>query len=132
MWKASVDPGKYYINHPINANGTAFLKEGQYRNTYAIAKHQGVIDAVCQRLNVVTVRRYKPNNPTPRLDTGMFGINIHCNTDEAYNIGSASAGCQIFWDLEDFYMFMKICYKHKSEHGNVFTYTLFDKTYFGG
>jgi len=133
LFKGTTDPGKYYLNSPLNMYGTALLKPGQYVDTYKIDIYKGY-EAICQRIQPVTVYRV-PNRYSgssflssyPREDTGMFGIHIHKGRDEAEKINDASAGCQIFHDQEDFDIFMSLCKKHRDVYGNKFTYTLFTK-----
>lgn len=134
VFKCTTDPGTYWLNNPMNPQGTAILKAGQYVNAYKIDKHAGKYYALCQRLGAVTViRDYNRDavldfyNGTE--DTGMFGINIHRarKDGESYIIDRWSAGCQVFKNGRDFDFFMKLCEVHRKMHGNVFSYTLIDK-----
>src|SRR5690606_11409828 len=45
-YKATTDPGLTYIKDPINSEGTAILKEGQYREAYRLGKHRGSYEAL--------------------------------------------------------------------------------------
>lgn len=131
IWDATTDPSLKLLKAPSNAKGTAILVPGQYRSVYAIDLHNGKYMALCQRLGNVKV--YRDSNRDNKLDfnkakidTGMFGINIH--RASAYNvaetIGSYSAGCQVFKSYKDFDKFMDICEKSRAKFGNKFTYTL--------
>lgn len=132
IYPITTDPGKHWMNHPLNTNGTAILVPGQYRSSYIIRKHQNKYDAVCQ---AKPVRVYRDNdkddeydfNPTT-IQEGIFGINIHRSNPytESYYIDKWSAGCQVFKKVEDFNEFMDYCYKARSIWGNSFTYTLIE------
>lgn len=133
----TTDPSPHYLKRPINANGTAILKEGQYIGTHAIDIHQrgrpGAHKALCQRLGNVTV--YRDNNKNSKLDytspqSGMFGINIHRgprNGDWDSENTIYSAGCQVFADSRHFDDFMQKCEFGRSAFGNKFTYTLLNE-----
>lgn len=130
LWSITTDPGKYWLEHPINTKGTAILVPGQYRSSYQIGKHQGKYTALCQRK---TVNVYRDNDLDNELDfnpatieNGMFGINIHRSDPytESYLVNKWSAGCQVFKRVEDFNSFMRLVQMSKELYGNSFTYTL--------
>lgn len=62
----TTNPIDYYLKNPIKANGTAILKEGQYKGVYKIDKHKRKNDALCQRLGDVEV--YRDNNKDGKLN----------------------------------------------------------------
>ena len=79
-WSATTDPGKKGVQQFSNKKGVARLVPNQYRGVWAIDKHQGKYTALCQRNGNVTVYRDADKNlvfDESKLDTGMFGINIH-------------------------------------------------------
>ena len=128
-WDATTEPGKKGVTQYHNANGVARLVPGQYKGVYAISKHQGKYDALCQRLGNVTVWRDKNKNMTfdeVETDTGMFGINIHKAGTVSNFVENWSEGCQVFKRSKDFDEFMKIINKAKDFYGNHFTYTLLE------
>ena len=128
-WANTTEPGKKGVMQYHNANGVARLVPGQYRSVYAISKHQGKYEALCQRLGNVTVWRDKNKNMTfdeVETDTGMFGINIHKAGTVSSFVENWSEGCQVFKKSKDFLDFMKIINKAKDFHGNHFTYTLLE------
>ncbi len=82
--------------HAFNANcdpsayrkGIASLVPNVYENVYKFDRHngsKGSYPAICQRLGKVTVLR-----DGGKLDTGMFGINIHVGGFRT----TSSLGCQ--------------------------------------
>lgn len=134
VFKITTDPGTYWLKNPMNPQGTAILKAGQYVDAYSIDKHRGKYYALCQRKGKVTVIRDYDRDAV--LDfyngkeaTGMYGINIHRanRSGDTYSVDKNSAGCQVFKNANDFQFFMKLCEVHRSLYGNTFTYTLIDK-----
>lgn len=132
-FSATTDPGTYWLQNPLNSNGTAILKEGQYIASHAIGLHQGKYKALVQQRPVTVMRDYDRNavldfqNGKP--DTGLFGINIHHAAGEGTTktVDKYSAGCQVFASIADFNAFMTLCERHRSLYGNGFTYTLIDE-----
>ena len=127
----TTDAGTYWLQNPMDIRGTAILVPNQYRGVYAIRKHLGKYDALCQTNG--KVETYRDNDRDTILDMdektitkGMYGINIHRSNPytESAEIGKWSAGCQVFQKVNDFNEFMVICNKSKDLYGNRFTYTL--------
>jgi hypothetical protein len=133
IFPATTDPGTYWLQKPLSPQGTAILKEGQYKNAYQIGLHRGKYYALVQARPVTVLRDYDRNAvldfKNGREDTGLFGINIHHASESgtARTIDQYSAGCQVFANISDFNLFMKLCEVHKNLYGNSFTYTLIDK-----
>ena len=128
-WDATTEPGKKGVMQFHNAKGVARLVPGQYKGVYAISKHQGKYEALCQRLGNVTVWRDGNKDMTfdeVKTDTGMFGINIHKAGTVSNFVENWSEGCQVFKKTKDFNEFMDIINKAKAIHGNHFTYTLIE------
>jgi hypothetical protein len=130
---ATTDPGTYWLKNPLNPQGTAILKEGQYVNSHAIGLHRQKYSALVQRNPVTVIRDIKRDgklNMSGKEDTGLFGINIHRAMEEGTTktIDKYSAGCQVFANANDFAAFMGMCERHKQLYGNGFTYTLLHET----
>ena len=128
-WNATTDAGKKGVEKFGNPKGVARLVAGQYRGAWAIDKHRGKYDALCQRLGNVTVWRDANRDlkfDEIKTDTGIFGINIHkAGTDSTW-VENWSEGCQVFKRVKDFETFMFICKKAAKIHGNKFSYTLLE------
>lgn len=126
----TTDPGKYWVENIMNKSGVAILKEGQYRGSHTIRKHQGKYDALCQKGVVKVYRDKDMDNEYDLLEEnvneGIYGINIHRATASGTSkqVDKWSAGCQVIASSNDFKTFMDIMYKAKSTWGNSFTYTL--------
>jgi len=129
---ATTDPGTYWLENPLNPQGTAILKAGQYLNSHSIGLHRGKYEALVQVRPVTVLRDYDRNAVLDFLngkeDTGLFGINVHHAQAEGTTkyVDKFSAGCQVFANIEDFNLFMQLCYRHRELYGNSFTYTLID------
>ncbi len=79
-FRATCDPGLYWLENLINPDGTAIFVPGQYRNSHQIGTHRGY-EALIQ---VNPVKVFRDNNRDQRYDMdpnrikeGIFGINIH-------------------------------------------------------
>lgn len=129
----TTDPGTYWLNNPMQKEGTAILKQGQYINSHKIGLHQGKYKALTQQKPVTVIRDYDRNAlldfNNGKEDTGLFGINIHrANaTGTTKTIDKYSAGCQVFENADDFAKFLELAEKHNTMYGNNFTYTLVDE-----
>lgn len=128
----TTDPGTYWLLHPLQVDGTAILKEGQYVNAYSLGLHKGQYKALVQNKPVTVIRDYDRNAVLDfnngKEFTGMYGVNIHrANlSGTTKNIEKWSAGCQVFQNITDFSQFLSLAEKHRSKYGNQFTYTLID------
>lgn len=132
-YSATTDPGTYWLKNPMNVDGTAILKEGQYENAYRIGKHRGQYDALVQAKPVTVIRDYDRNAVLDfnngKETTGLYGINIHraSATSNLQNVDKWSAGCQVIQSPLGFKDFMQSAEKHRGLYGNNFTYTLVDE-----
>jgi hypothetical protein len=132
VFKATTDPGTYWLKQPMQPQGTAILDQGQYKGAYKLGLHKGQYLALVQAKPVNFIRDY---NRDAVLDfnngnkmSGMIGIDIHrANVQgETKYVDRNSAGCQVFENASDFALFLKLCEKHRQLYGNSFTYSLID------
>jgi len=132
VFAATTDPGTYWLYNPMQPQGTAILKAGQYVDAYMLGLHRGEYLALVERLPVTVIRDYNRNNRLDffngRKSTGSFGINIHRAMRQGITrfVDRFSAGCQVFANAADFYKFISMCETHRKLYGNKFTYTLVD------
>ncbi|WP_108866858.1 hypothetical protein [Aquimarina aquimarini] len=133
IFKATTDPGQYWLENPMHPKGTAFLKKGQYIDAYSIGLHRGIYPALVQTGPVDIIRNYTRKGLFKWFEsgveqTGRFGINIHRARKQGTTkvIDNFSAGCLVFANAEDFKRFMKISKEHQRRYGNRFTVTLVD------
>jgi len=132
VYKATTDPGLYYLNHPANVHGTAILKEGQYRGAYQLGLHRNRYMALKQVRPVTVIRDIDRDNSlslkSGKEQTGIFGINIHRASahSESPLVNRWSAGCQVIADPGNFDEFIEVCKKARHQWGASFTYTLLE------
>lgn len=128
-YNITTDPGLYWLQNPMNIDGTAIMCPGQYRGAYKIGKHRGYT-ALEQCGSIDFVRDF---NRDGKLDFyshfkeyGIIKANIHRATagGTSKQVDKWSAGCQVFASSHDFEEFMMLCEKAREVWGNTFTYTL--------
>jgi len=131
--RGTTSPSVFFLQNPMVSSGTAILKQGQYKDSYAVGLHAGKYLALVQ-VKPVTVIRDKDRNSYldffSDTQTGLFGINIHRASRGKNNeaiIGEDSAGCQVYMYEADFDAMMSMANKSRQMYGNKFTYTLIDK-----
>ena len=132
VYKATTDPGTFWLLNPMQPQGTAILAEGQYVNSHSLGLHKGQYEALVQTKPLTVMRDYeriaKLDFMNGKKDTGYFGVDIHrANAvgDTKY-VDKYSAGCQVFENAEAFHEFLSLCEHHSQLYGNHFTYTLID------
>ena len=131
-YSITTDPGKIWMEKPMNSKGCAILVPDQYRGVYKIDGHGKTrYTALCQRLGKVKVFRdankdHVHDRDAGTITEGNYGINIHRSRKygEADEVDQYSAGCQVFKNTDDFNDFMKLIQKSADRFGNAFTYTL--------
>lgn len=111
-FKATTDPGLYWLQNPMNVNGTAIVKEGQYIDCWAIGKHNGHLALI--QVRPITVHRGRLKNgkiDIQKDQTGLFGINSHqANAQvESKLVDKWSAGCMVIASPVDQKKYMDIC-----------------------
>jgi hypothetical protein len=128
---STTDPSTYWLKSPMNVDGTAILKAGQY--AYKLGTHKGY-EALNQRGMVTVIRDYDRNAVLDfnngKESKGFFGINIHraSSTGTTKNVDKWSAGCQVFADAKDWNDFMANVKRSVSNYGNeTLYYTLIDE-----
>ena len=128
--KATLDPGTYYLQNPLNENGTAIICPGQYPKAYELGKHRGEYPALVQ---VGPVDFWRDNNKDLNRDytnkqTGVIGLNIHkaSAVKTSLDIARWSAGCTVVADPIDWTLFMSLVEKSAATWGTSFTYTVLE------
>ena len=132
-FKATTDPGTYWLKTFMNSKGTAILRPGQYKNSHRIGVHRNKYQALVQQ-NPVTVTRDDNRNllldfNNSKQETGIFGINIHRAAVKGItkSVDKHSAGCQVLADVNDFNLLMQLAERHRKLYSNDFTYTLLEQ-----
>lgn len=110
----TTDPGLYYLKSPINPQGTAIVKPGQYPGMWSVGKHQKRYPALVQTGKTTVIRDFDRDNyldyDSGKEETGFFGINNHRAMEGGRSImvDKWSAGCFVFADYYHFEIFMRI------------------------
>ena len=133
VYEATTDPGLYYLEHPMNVNGTAIIVPGQYSGAYNIGLHGGKYEALRQKK---PMKYYRDNDRDNEFDldestltTEIAYTNIHhaSYTATSSQVGKWSAGCQVIANISNFNEFMDYCRLSKDLYGDSFTYTLLNE-----
>jgi len=140
LYAATTDPGLEHLVNPqfreAIKNGTAILKEGQYRAAYQLGWHGSGRWRHHALIQVRPVTCYRDANRDSILDTsgkestGLYGINIHAASllKVLDKIGAYSAGCQVIRHSAHMQDLAQLCRRQAIEGlGSSFTYTLFDE-----
>ncbi|TGL36792.1 hypothetical protein EHQ52_02635 [Leptospira koniambonensis] len=101
-YSCTIDPGRYWLNKPMNPAGTARVAEGIYK--YKLGMHRG--HKAFNQYAKVTVNRYAPHQNTKPwfkwkdessvvTQTGFFAIDIHAKSSSSKFVEMASAGCTV-------------------------------------
>ena len=133
-FNCTTDPGSHWVENILNEKGVAILKPNQYRGSHKLDFHQGRYLALRQKSDVTVYRDNNRDNNydlnESKIDTGVFGINIHRATGrsggKSIRVDKWSAGCQVIADNDDWHTFLGICQSAREIHGNSFSYTLIE------
>jgi len=95
-WEATTEPGKYWTEKPMNKNGAARIKFGQWK-CWSRGVHNKHHEALVQTRELEVFRdpqkRYQRYGSTFR---GLFGINQHHGYDlRVHDLARSSAGCLV-------------------------------------
>ena len=129
VFTGTTNPGTYWLKNPMNVNGCAVLKKGQYVDTWQIGLHKGQYTALTQAKKVTVFRDDDKDaiaEEQGKEDTGIFGINIHRANPSATStlIEKWSAGCQVLNNSKEFKELIQACIASGKKY---FTYTLIDE-----
>lgn len=126
----TTDPGKYYLNNPVNSCGCAVLKEGFYPNLWRYGYHKNKYPALVQNGKCEVYRDGNKNDVIDYVasisDSGLYGINLHrANQYTASSrVDKWSAGCQVIADPNEFNELMSKVEIAMSKGQRVFPYLL--------
>lgn len=145
FFKATTDPGLYYLLHPMNPKGTAILVPGYYKSVYSIGIHRRgtpfAHTALIQvkEMNYWRVQDYQQTSQLPinqkEIHTEIAKTNLHSKprhysfTDNNL-IGKTSGGCTVVEDNKQFHdVFIPLVNKAAKNFGNKFSFGLFYEPY---
>lgn len=143
LFAMTTDPGKYYLQNPMNKDGTIILVPGQYKECYGRGLHNGKYECFKQARNMYYVR---DNDRNITLDFslyrdpeklkkhgfwGMNGTNLHRASE--YKIVQwverYSAGCQVVQRPDMFKKLMELRDSTIPFGFTLWDYTLFEEYY---
>jgi len=141
QFPGTTDPGKYYLQNPMNTNGTIIMIPGQYIEVYGKGLHAGKYDAFRQYKQMAYVRDY---NKDTSLDFSLYrdeekrkkhmfwginGTNLHRASEWqiVQFVERYSAGCQVVQDPKNFQFLIDLRNKSINAGYNFFDYTLFEE-----
>lgn len=137
MQPATVDPGHYYDDHPMNPNGTAQIKYGAQFTAWQVGVHRGDHEALVQTGGTVTVIRdgnvSHERDVGDTTDTGHFGINQHGPGTHSQGtltkVGPHSAGCLVVPSMtaqREFMSVVKLDPRYVANKRFIFTTAILD------
>lgn len=113
-WQGTTEPGFYWTDNPMSADGAARIAFGQYK-AWTVGIHFGggsdPHEALVQDAPITVYRDANRDmmRKGDRLDTGMFDINQHWGFDLPSNdISFASAGCLVGRSRDGHIEFMEL------------------------
>jgi hypothetical protein len=124
VYPITCDPGRYYLDHPMNKDGCARLRSGQYLKSYKVGLHRNQYRALVQ-CKPVLVDRIRDGEVVGEA-RGVFGINIHKAGVNSEFVNRWSAGCQVFQKSDDFDEFLTIVQRSMAQYSQYVTYTLLE------
>src|SRR3990167_2543915 len=146
-YPATTDPGKHFLQNPLNKYGTLIMVPGYHERAYQKGLHGREGKNPYPALEQVAPMKYvRDNNKDMILDfslyrdpeklkdnliTGIFKSNIHRASQFKILqlVENISAGCQVIQKLSDFNKLMALVDKQILHgHGDVFSYTLLEET----
>jgi len=129
----TTDPSDLYLLKPINPQGTAIVKSGQYIDLWNFGFHKGRQDHPAL-IQVNPIKVYRDNNLDDKKDfnessveEGLFGINMHRASQWGITklVGLYGAGCQVHEDCNKYTdVFIPLVKVHVSSVQKLFSYTL--------
>lgn len=107
-WEATTEPGVYWTDNPMNADGAFHLDLGQQTAWSLGTYHDREALRQCRPIHGTrsAVHHYARDG---KPDYGDFGVHHHCGYDYPKNdIGRSSAGCQVGRTVAGHTEFMKL------------------------
>lgn len=137
----TTDPGKYYLQNPMDKKGCIIMVPGQYIETYGKGLHNGKYECFKQAKRMFYVRDYNkdteldfdlyrnPESLKIRGFWGMNGTNFHRASENTILnwIGRYSAGCQVVQRPETFKKLIELRDKSVLAGYSLWDYTLFEE-----
>lgn len=140
IFPGTTDPGRYWLQNPMNRKGTAIMVPGHYPALWKKGPHGSRrIDAFRQNASVKVWRDADRDTmldmgPDVRTETGVFWINMHPASYgplRRTRIGKWGAGCQVLANWNDFSYLRRLRdLQIRAGIGDTFSYSLFTRADF--
>lgn len=127
-WKATTDPGRYYLSHPLNEAGCAILALGQHKDGWQLGLHRGY-PALTQCGDIIIYRDRTQSGVRSghtMVAGAECGINHHGTSGhdgDPRSIGRWSAGCCVGMYWKSHLQFVQFC---RDSGSSTFDATLLD------
>lgn len=135
--EGTTDPGLYYLNNPINVDGTFIFAPGFHKGLWKLGLHRGY-EAFQQIGTAIGWRDADRDNefdmvPNKTIAVNHAGLNMHRarNEGESTVVGKYSAGCQVRRRDDDHEIVVEIAKRALNYWGNSFSYMLFTESQLG-
>lgn len=129
VFEITTDPGLYYLQNPMNVDGTIIMAPQQCLGAYKNGLHKGE-RALEQKK---PMKYWRDNNKDNRYDREgeIFeedaSTNLHKAGKDSTVVGRWSAGCQVVASETDNDLLLYITHRAEKYWGNSFTYTLIEE-----
>lgn len=129
QFACTTDPGLFYLQNPSRVQGTAILKEGQYKSSHTLGLHKGRYKALVQQKPLQVYRDRNKDDVhdmnEENVESGLFGINIHKAGNNSQYVSRWSAGCTVLQNEAHYNRFIALCEAQVAVTGyTTFSYTL--------
>ena len=140
-WQGTLDPGNYYRTNPYNGIATAYIKPGQYLDTWKFPTNHGKDNPYLAYAQRGEVQFWRDTNKdtyadidddaSPSASGARNGLNLH-RTDvdgkHSHRVGKYSAGCQVVTGPGAWDQWFRLGEEQIAKTKNVmFSYTLMDR-----
>lgn len=135
--EGTTDPGLYFLNNPINSEGTFIMSPGFHKGLWKLGKHRGY--EAFQQVGVAKGWRDADRDNEfdmvvgKEVEVSWAGINMHRAKDEGESsvVGRWSAGCQVRRRDDDHEIVVELTKRALNYWGNSFSYMLFTEEQLG-
>lgn len=128
VFPATTYPGHHYlVDKLLNKDGTAIIKTGIYKESYALGLHKKKTPAIVQK---TPVQYYRDGNKNKVFDfegkvySGIIGVNIHGTTNKFPFVNKWSGGCIVLQDPIAMDWILGKCEESAEVYGNSFDLNL--------
>lgn len=129
---ATTDPGRFYLENPMDKSGCAYLRPGYYKGLWIYGKHKGKI-ALVQRAPISVDRlTFTAGTVINRVTSpsSIIGLDLHPASEivDSSIVDKWSAGCQVVQIYDDHIYIMALVQKQiKFVKSGIVSYALVEE-----